>query len=180
MMTGRPLKFASVEELEQAIEQYFDACDGRWTSYQTLQPKLKDGKQIVNDGKYEYEEVTMMRYEGAVIPTISGLAVALDTTRRTLLDYEDREEFSHTIKRAKQRIEATTESLLVNGGATPAGVIFNLKNNYGWVDRTETEVSGGSDPIKVLLDKYGVTEGVENDGQADAPVPGSSPSDSQG
>ena len=70
------------------------------------------------------------------IPTITGLAYALDTTRRTLIDYE-REyepEYSHTIKRAKARIERGIEQLLLSGKAAPAGPIFNLKNNFGWVD----------------------------------------------
>ncbi len=69
---------------------------------------------------------------------ITGLAYHLDTTRRTLLDYEDRDEFSHTIKRAKTKIEAYTEEQLY----TPKianGVAFNLKNNFGWRDKTEVE-----------------------------------------
>ena len=43
------------------------------------------------------------------IPTISGLAVALDTSRRTLVNYEEKEEFFHTIKEAKQFIESVIE-----------------------------------------------------------------------
>lgn len=74
--------------------------------------------------------------------TVSGLAYYLDTSRRTLLDYEEKnDEFSHTIKRAKQRIEAFVEESLW----TPKianGVAFNLKNNFGWKDKTEQEISG--------------------------------------
>lgn len=71
--------------------------------------------------------------------TITGLALALDTTRRTLLDYEDRDEFSHTIKRYKCMIENSYELSLRKNGR--AGDIFGLKN-FGWADRSEVENSG--------------------------------------
>lgn len=74
--------------------------------------------------------------------TVSGLALALDMTRETLLRYEENLEFSDTIKRAKQKIEEYVETrLFVSGIAT--GVIFNLKNNFGWKDKQEIEQSGG-------------------------------------
>ncbi len=76
--------------------------------------------------------------------TISGLAYALDTTRRTLLDYEENDEFSHTIKRAKAKIEQFVEERLFVGSNT-AGVIFNLKNNYNWKDKQEIEAEVNSD-----------------------------------
>lgn len=72
--------------------------------------------------------------------TITGLAIALDTDRRTLLNYEEKDEFFHTIKKAKQKVENYAEERLFNGSNT-AGVIFNLKNNYGWVDRQEVEAN---------------------------------------
>ena len=76
--------------------------------------------------------------------TISGLAYALDTTRRTLLDYEENDEFSHTIKKAKAKIEQFVEERLFAGSNT-AGVIFNLKNNYNWVDKQEIAADVNSD-----------------------------------
>ena len=76
--------------------------------------------------------------------TISGLAYALDTTRRTLLDYEENDEFTHTIKKAKAKIEQFVEERLFSGSNT-AGVIFNLKNNYNWVDKQEIAADVNSD-----------------------------------
>lgn len=76
--------------------------------------------------------------------TISGLAYALDTTRRTLLDYEENDEFTHTIKKAKAKIEQFVEERLFMGSNT-AGVIFNLKNNYNWKDKQEIEAEVNSD-----------------------------------
>lgn len=70
--------------------------------------------------------------------TMTGLALALDTTRETLLDYKDKDEYSYSIKRAKTRCEAYAERHLFNGKNGVVGAIFNLKNNYSrWVDKQE-------------------------------------------
>ena len=73
-------------------------------------------------------------------PTMTGLALALDMDRKTLVNYEAREEYFHTIKKARQRVEAYNEEKLISG--TPAtGLIFNLKNNFGWKDSTEQMIT---------------------------------------
>jgi len=56
--------------------------------------------------------------------------------RRTLLNYSKDDKFFPTIKKAKRKIEAYLEEKLVTDGGT--GIIFNLKNNYGWKDKQET------------------------------------------
>jgi hypothetical protein len=101
--------------------------------------------------------------------TITGLALYLDTSRETLLDYQQREPFSDAIKKAKNKVHSFVERLLLE--SNPTGPIFNLKNNFDWHDKTETEHSGGGDPITLLLDKYGVKE-VPDDRKADGPVQG--------
>lgn len=73
--------------------------------------------------------------------TVSGLAYALGTNRQTLINYEEKEEFVDTIKNAKARIEMYNEELLYDRNAPTAGVIFNLKNNYGWKDKQEIEAN---------------------------------------
>lgn len=70
---------------------------------------------------------------------ITGLALALDTTRETLLDYEDKEDYSDTIKKAKLKCQSYTEKHLYSG-KNATGAIFSLKNNYGWKDKTEQEI----------------------------------------
>lgn len=75
--------------------------------------------------------------------TVSGLAFALDMTRQSLLNYEEDDEFFDTIKRAKAKIEQFAEECLFMGSNT-AGVIFNLKNNYGWKDKQEIEAEVNS------------------------------------
>lgn len=68
--------------------------------------------------------------------TITGLALALGTTRKTLIEYEGREEYVNTIKMAKARCEQYAEKALFSG-RNAAGPIFALKN-YGWKDKSET------------------------------------------
>lgn len=82
--------------------------------------------------------------------TITGLAVALDTSRKVLLDYEDKEEYSYTIKKAKDRVEQYAEEQLYKGNNT-AGVIFSLKNNYKWVDKQEIKADVDQD-ITINID----------------------------
>lgn len=68
-------------------------------------------------------------------PTMAGLAEALDISRSSLYNYETKDEFLDTIKKARQRIELIYEDLLIYGGQ-PTGVIFALKNT-GWKDRSD-------------------------------------------
>jgi hypothetical protein len=74
--------------------------------------------------------------------TITGLALALDTSRETLSNYENKDEFFDTIKKAKDRIEHAYEMRGLQVGN--AFDIFRLKN-MGWKDKTEVDqnVSGG-------------------------------------
>lgn len=117
---GRPLLFESPEALQEAVDAYFKKCDSRKVNVIT-----KDGGVVKVTKQQPY--------------TISGLALALNTSRETLMNYEDRPEFFDTIKAAKDKCLAWVEDQLFEGTGAPAGVIFNLKNNYGWVDKTEYE-----------------------------------------
>lgn len=68
--------------------------------------------------------------------TLTGLCIWLDTTRETLMDYQEADEFSDTIKKAKQRIENAYEKRLIKRGN--AGDIFALKQ-FGWTDKQEID-----------------------------------------
>lgn len=75
--------------------------------------------------------------------TLSGLALALKTTRPVMLDYEDEgDEISEILLEAKARCEQWTEERLLSG-QNPIGAIFNLKNNYKrWKEETSLEMKG--------------------------------------
>lgn len=68
--------------------------------------------------------------------TITGLALALGTTRETLCEYEERDEFVDTVKTAKLRVQHAYEKRLVKRGN--GGDIFALKN-FGWKDKSEVD-----------------------------------------
>lgn len=74
----------------------------------------------------EYFEVTP-----ANIVTITGLALHLDTSRETLMEYEERKDYVDTIKRAKDKVQLEYEKDLRRKGRS--GDIFALKN-FGWRD----------------------------------------------
>lgn len=84
-------------------------------------------------------------------PTISGLAVALDTNRETLCNYEEKEEYFDTIKEAKSRCEAWVEENALLGKANATFSIFNLKNNYNWKDKVENELSNPDGNLKATI-----------------------------
>ena len=73
--------------------------------------------------------------------TVTGLCLALDICRDTLLEYAKSEEFSDTIKKAKLKVENYLEKHLITDSST-TGIIFNLKNNFGWTDKQQLEHSG--------------------------------------
>jgi len=114
--TGRPAKFNTPEELEAKIEEYFIKCP--------------DKRKIGTDaGLLDIPT-----------PTLSGLALYLGfADRHSLFDYEQRKEFSNTIKRARARISQVYENLTHSSNCT--GAIFMLKN-LGFSDKQEIEHSG--------------------------------------
>lgn len=111
MPAGRPPHFDNAEEMQTAIDDYFD----------NVMSKYKLGENGVEIGR----------------PAVSELAYHLGMSTRSFVDYAHKDEFSPTIKRARQRIEMELEKALFNGQVT--GIIFNLKNNFGWKDKQEIE-----------------------------------------
>lgn len=140
MPAGRPYNYKTKEELQKAIDAYFDSCfEEQWI-------KNKDGWEQVLDhnGNAVVEQVRPF--------TITGLGLHLGLCRQALLNYEGRQEFMDTIKRAKQKIENyAEEQLFQNCNKNAQGVMFNLKNNYGWKDKTEQELTVND--LKIVVKK---------------------------
>lgn len=117
---GKPLAFPTVESLQTAIDAYFKQCDD----------------SMLEGATERYKPYTM-----------SGLAVALGVDRNTILNYGKKDEYFRTVKEARARIEGFAEEKLYSSNV--AGVIFNLKNNFGWKDKTEQELLGSVNITKV-------------------------------
>lgn len=128
MTAGRPPKFKCPEEMQRRIDLYFLACKVH---------QLGDTKALEGLPK---EDLLIISDIEDVYPTVTGLGLALDMTRQTLIEYQNEDEFSDTIKKAKQRVENAIEQRLFHNNAT--GSIFNLKNNFNWKDKSESETYG--------------------------------------
>lgn len=76
--------------------------------------------------------------------TMSGLAYALGIDRITLINYSKDELFFTLIKNAKDRVQAQLEENALMGKGNATFTIFNLKNNYGWVDKQEISQSSNT------------------------------------
>ena len=117
---GRPSKFKTELDLIVAMQDYFDYCDNRTTSMYVKE--LGDNVSIANPAPY----------------TMSGLARHMGVDRDTLLRYSKKDEFYGTVRAAKSKIEEDVETRLLEGKSS-SGAIFALKNNHGWIDKTQQD-----------------------------------------
>ena len=127
---GRPLKFKTVEELQEKIDEYFKYCDDRTKT--TYSEKL--GEILVSDpAPY----------------TMAGLAYSIGLSRQGLIEYSHKDAFSDAIKKARERVERDVEERMNDKNTFTPGLIFNAKNNFGWKDKTEIEHEG---KVNILFD----------------------------
>lgn len=187
---GRPLKFENVDALQKSIDAYFTECDreedtrifehegedleeipGIEKNTRVLRKRIvckKCRRDLWSDGCLLVSGALKLRKPY----TVTGLAVWLDTSRQTLLDYQFRKEFTDTILRAKQRIESYGEEKLYDKGFPTKGVIFSLSNNYErWAEKIEAKVHDTSDPVKELA--QGLMDGAAE--EADTPPDAAAP-----
>ena len=117
MTAGRPPKYNSAEELQEAIDDYFN--NGVM-------------KRKVTVGRADNRQVIEIP-----VPTITGLVLHLGfESRQSFYDLEQQDKFSYTVKRARTFIEKEYEEQLQTTGST--GAIFALKN-FGWIDKSEVD-----------------------------------------
>lgn len=156
---GRKFKFTDPKELRAKIENYFKSRDQH-----TEKQLMEVGKDKNGLPRYEAVEVLVEAKPYGV----AGLAVALDTNRTTLLEYEDedhyteeispevRDELINTIRWAKAAIEANVEEFATDPANKNAkGSIFSLTNNFsskptaGWAEKQEVDHTTKGDKIPV-------------------------------
>lgn len=129
-------KFKDLEELRRGIEAYFESC------FEVVEEVRGEGKDRV---------VTKKRVQARPF-TMSGLAYFLGVDRQTLLRYRwNKTEAGKLIQNAKKRIELYVEEQLLTDKRQVAGVIFNLKNNFGWTDEKVNKNLNASFSLSDLL-----------------------------
>lgn len=123
---GRPPKYATPQELQEAIDAYFLEID-----------------------TYNAQNTPLTRPY-----TMTGLAMAIDLTRQGLIEYSQKKDggFSDSIRRAKSKVERFNEEQLYRTGQV-TGVIFNLTNNFDWKHKSETDLTTKGQPINNLNEK---------------------------
>lgn len=143
----RPFKFAKPSDLAEKIQAYFDSIT---VERQLTERVPVEGETIIVAGnkvqKYETRPVLdasgepVVRVEYIRPATVTGMCLFLGITRNTLKQYKKKDGFSDVIEMAKMRLENYLEEKLEGNCVT--GIIFNLKNNYGWKDKVEQEITG--------------------------------------
>lgn len=130
-------KFLTPEQLQGLVDEYFESCNG---------PVLDKYGQLQYDKNGNILKAQTKPF------TVSGLALSLGITTKTLKEYRDGNidtilqemkaetddalTFAEVVIRAKQRIEAYAEHRLYDHEGQ-RGAQFVLDNAYGWVSRRE-------------------------------------------
>jgi len=139
---GRPRTFGTSEELEVVIDHYFNSItktrqvfDTIIIGYEDEEKKKPITKQVeaINNAREPIFETYYLE-----IPSITGLCIHLGITKETWSEYSKLEMFSDSITRAKEKIERYNIDQLYRKEQVN-GVIFNLKNNFGWKEKQEVE-----------------------------------------
>lgn len=115
---GRPAFYNSREEFAERVLEYFQ---------RRLVVLYDDNGEVV--GSKWSERLTL-----------SGLALHLHMHRSTLVAYGNKDEYSDIVMRAREIIQNASETALFEN-KNPAGVIFVLKNGFGWRDSQDITVT---------------------------------------
>jgi hypothetical protein len=139
---GRPRKYNGADDFDNAIQHYFDTItktnpvfESRITGYKDKEKTKPIFEQfpVLNNAGEQVENTTY--YE---IPSITGLCLHIGISAETWNEYSKKEEFSEPIMRAKKIIEKYNVEQLYRKEQVN-GIMFNLKNNFGWVDKQEID-----------------------------------------
>lgn len=118
---GRPDKY-SLEFIKKCMDEYLASC---WEPERNM-----FGDAITN----EFGEIVWRQNKPY---TLEGFDAWVGWDRIVRLEYEKKPEFTNTIKKLREIVYGFAVESLWKPNAT--GVIFNLKNNWGWVDKIVNE-----------------------------------------
>ena len=134
---GSKPRYQTPEEMQVKIDEYFEKCKG------TLLRDHNDDPIIDRWGNPVYLDKKP--------PTVTGLALALGfKTRRALMLYQAKKEFTDVVLEAKSRIELYNEEMLYDRDGSK-GAIFNLTRNFAGWQEEKTE-DGKSTAVNIIND----------------------------
>ena len=142
---GRPRRYTDEQATEWAdhIQEYIDSI----TYWETV-------TEVVDTGEYDekgnkvWKEVPKLNNKGepikrlqfAAVPSTLGFGLYIGMNKDEVSQHAAREGFDKAYKNLRDLIEEYTASQLMTR-KNVAGVIFSLKNNFGWQDKKEVEVT---------------------------------------
>ena len=131
-VVGAPRKYESANALSKAVNQYF-----RSICYEDY-VRDAQGRPVLN---LDNEPIRHVFF--AVAPTIPAMCLRLGITPRTWRNYCDENkhpEFAKVTSMTMAVLEAWLANESVTREKSLQGILFNLKNNYGWTDKQEIEL----------------------------------------
>lgn len=109
----------------------------KFSSAEELEHKFRDWRQELNGGSLNGE-----------VPDVEGFCDYIDSYRDLFSEYESKPEFSDTIKRIKNWMYYRKKQLAFGGKMNPTVYIFDAKNNHGYVDKTEQDLTSKGEKIE--------------------------------
>ena len=132
----RKKKYRTATALGKAVNAYFDSVSH--TEYVTVGDSINPRRVKSDSGTY------IIKREFLVPPSISALCLKLGISRQTWSEYSDPKknpEFAEVCEMARLVIEVYLEEHLLTRRKGVQGIIFNLKNNFGWSENADSSVN---------------------------------------
>ena len=109
--------------------------------------KTPEEMQIKIDEYFVYCE------ESERIPLLGEIAYWLGfESRQSLWDYLQKDDFSYTIRRIKQKCENELNQMALLGKANPQIAKLNLMTNYDFKEKSETDNNIKSEQINIIIE----------------------------
>lgn len=153
---GRPKKYGTAKALTQAVDAYWNSI-----SYEEPAVISTPTGEVGENGQVKYAtKMLTMNEDGSVNwdgtgkpktvtkylepPSLPGLCLFLGISKTTWAEYAKDEKLAPVCERFKLRLEQYLEGRLNSEkGKNVQGIMFNLKNNFGWSEKDHVEHSGG-------------------------------------
>ncbi len=132
--------FESIENFVDVPEEVSEVHGNRLYTNKKLAEKTNEYFRIMVNSKH--------------IPDVGTYAMFLGVDDSTTVEWEkEGHDLSPTVKRAKAIIYAWKRDGLTNNNGNVTGLIFDLKNNYGWTDKQEITQEVTTKQIEIIENK---------------------------